>query len=160
MTGRHRRRGTHAQIPQQRRPRPVGIVDARTRVEHLVPADVLTPPRLSYLAKCGIEVLAASMTDPGQRRCQECAVSPVGDLTSGRPLVKQSPPKVPGGRLAPPDVQRLASEVAALAELLAEVVQLAGRAAIFPGQWEALAEQAMEYESVRASLLAAQKDTP
>lgn len=49
-------------------------------------------------------------------------------------------------------------EVAALAALLAEVVWLAGRAAIFPGLWEALAEQAMEHESVRAALRAARKD--
>jgi hypothetical protein len=51
----------------------VGIVDARTRVEHLVPDDVLAAPRLNYLARCGAEVLAASMTDPGRGRCRECA---------------------------------------------------------------------------------------
>jgi hypothetical protein len=85
-------------------------------------------------------------------------VRAVSDLASGRPLVEQLPPKAPGGWPAPPDVERLVSEVAALAELLAEVVQLAGRAAIFPGLWEALAEQAMDHESVHAALLAAQGD--
>lgn len=76
MAGRHRRHANavHVQIPQQqRRVRRVGIVDARTHVEHLVPDDVLAAPRLSYLAKCGAEVLAASMTDPGRGRCWECA---------------------------------------------------------------------------------------
>jgi hypothetical protein len=86
------------------------------------------------------------------------AVSLVTDLNSRRSLVEQLPPKAPGGRPAPPPVERLVSEVAALAALLAEVVQLAGRAAIFPGQWEALAEQAMDHDSVRAALLAAQED--
>ena len=73
MTGRHRRHRAQTRIPQQQRPRPVRIVDARTRVEHLVPDDVLASPRLSYLAKCGVEVLAASMTEPGRGRCRECA---------------------------------------------------------------------------------------
>jgi hypothetical protein len=50
--------------------------------------------------------------------------------------------------------------VAALAALLAEVVQPAGRAAIFPGVWEALAEQTRQHESVRAALLAARDDAP
>jgi hypothetical protein len=76
MAGKHRRQSRTAQIQmpvQQQRVRSVGIVDSRTRVEHLVPDDVLAAPRLSYLAKCGAEVLAASMTDPGRGRCRECA---------------------------------------------------------------------------------------
>jgi hypothetical protein len=44
--------------------------------------------------------------------------------------------------------------------LTAEVVQVAGPAAIFRGEWEALADQAMEHHSVRTALLAAQQDTP
>jgi hypothetical protein len=36
--------------------------------------------------------------------------------------------------------------------LLAQVVEMAGRAAIFPDHWEALAELAMEHESARAAL--------
>jgi hypothetical protein len=76
MAGRHRRQSRTAQIripAQHPRVRPVGIVDARTRMEHLVTDDVLAAPRLSYLAKCGAEVLAASMTDPGRGRRRECA---------------------------------------------------------------------------------------
>jgi len=76
VAGRHRRqeRAAQARIPEQRlRVRPVAVVDARTRVEHLVADDVLAEPRLSYPARCGAEVLAASMTDPGRSRCRECA---------------------------------------------------------------------------------------
>lgn len=79
------------------------------------------------------------------------AVILVGNLDSGRPRVERVPPKVPGGRPAPPDVKRLIAEAAALAALLAEVVQLAGRAATFPGYWETLAEHAREHDSVRAA---------
>jgi hypothetical protein len=51
------------------------------------------------------------------------------------------------------------TEVAALAGLLAQVVELAAeRPAIFPAHLETIAEQAMEHESVRAALLTAQKD--
>lgn len=81
-------------------------------------------------------------------------VSGVSDLTSDRPLVEQLPSKAPGSRSAPPDLELLITEVAALAELLAQVAELAGNAAIFPGHWETLAEQAMEHPSVRAALLA------
>jgi hypothetical protein len=78
-------------------------------------------------------------------------VSAVSDLTSGRSLVEQVP-VAPGDRSAPPD--GLATEVAALAGLLAEVVMLAGQSAIFPGRWETVAELAIEHQSVRAALLA------
>jgi hypothetical protein len=75
----------------------------------------------------------------------------MSDLNSGRPLVERSPSEAPGGRSAPPD-GGLAVEVAALAALLAEVVQLAGKRAIFPSQWELIAELALERDSVRAAL--------
>ena len=91
------------------------------------------------------------------------AVSLLGDLNAGRLLIEQLPPKAPGSRPAPSAADcsvDLTMEVTALAALLAEVVQLAGRAAMFPGQWEALAEQAMEHQSVRAALLAAQEHAP
>jgi len=39
-----------------------------------------------------------------------------------------------------------------MAELLAEVVELAGDRAVFPGRWEQIAERAMEYSSVRRAL--------
>jgi hypothetical protein len=60
----------------------------------------------------------------------------------------------------PPDIELLIAEMAALAGLLAQVVQLARTAAIFPSRWEALAEQAMEHPSVCAAVLAAQWDAP
>lgn len=46
-----------------------------------------------------------------------------------------------------------------LAELLTQVVQMARHAAIFPGHWAQIAEQAMEHPSVRAALLAAEADS-
>jgi hypothetical protein len=73
--------------------------------------------------------------------------------TSGRSPVEQPPSKAPGGRPAPPD--DLAQEVAELAALLADVVTLAERRAMFPGRWEQIAELAMEFSSVRAALAAA-----
>ena len=91
---------------------------------------------------------------PGMR-----VMSLVGDLSSGRPLVEQLPPQAPSGRSATPDAG-LATEVTVLAALLAEVVRFAGRAGIFPGEWEALADHAMEHNSVRTALLAAQEDAP
>jgi hypothetical protein len=81
-------------------------------------------------------------------------MSPVSDPTSDRPLVEQPPSKAPRSRSAPPDVEPLITEVAALAGLLAQVVELAGKAAIFPGHRETLAKQAMEHPSLRAALLA------
>lgn len=79
-------------------------------------------------------------------------VRPVSNLTSDRSLVKQAP-MAPGGRSTSPDAG-LATEVAALAGLLAEVVMLAGQGAIFPSRWETVAELAIEHQSVRAALLA------
>jgi hypothetical protein len=74
MAGRHSKRpGLHVRIPEQSFSRPVGIVDSHTRVEHVVAGDVVAPHRLSYLAKCGAEILAASLTDPGRARCAQCA---------------------------------------------------------------------------------------
>lgn len=76
MAGRHsKRRGAHAQVPEQRGPRPLGITDAQTHLEHLVTDESLAAHRHSgrFLALCGIEVLAASLTDPGRGRRRECA---------------------------------------------------------------------------------------
>jgi hypothetical protein len=53
----------------------------------------------------------------------------------------------------------LATEVAALAALLAEVVQLADTSALFPSRWALLAELALEHGSVRAALQA-DRSTP
>jgi len=65
--------------------------------------------------------------------------------------VEQLPPSAPGGRSVPLGTN-LATEVAALAELLAQVVHLTWQRAIFPGQWEQVAELALEHASVRAAL--------
>lgn len=77
MAGRHSRRTGHVrvQIPAARGPRLVGVTDARTHVEHLVSHESAMAHRQSgrYRALCGIEVVAASLTDPGRGRCQECA---------------------------------------------------------------------------------------
>ena len=68
-------------------------------------------------------------------------MSSVNDLTSGRPRVEQSLSLSPGGQPVPPDADP-ATEVAALAALLAEVVELAGQRAVFPSRWELIAELA------------------
>lgn len=84
MAGRHSKRAAHAQVPEQRRPHPagvtdaMGITDAQTRVEHLVTDASASEHRHAgrYLALCGIEVVAASLTERerGQRRpCHEQA---------------------------------------------------------------------------------------
>jgi hypothetical protein len=78
-------------------------------------------------------------------------VSPVIDLDSGRPLVERFPSEAPGGRSAPPDAD-FAMEIQALVSLLAEVVTLATKRAIFPGQWVLIAELALEHESMRVAL--------
>lgn len=70
------------------------------------------------------------------------------DETSGRPPVEPPPSQAPGGRPAP------AGEVAALAALLADVVELAGQRAVYPGRWAQVAELALEHPSVRAALAA------
>lgn len=72
---------------------------------------------------------------------------------SDRPLVERHSSDAPGGRSAPPDAD-LAAEVATLADLLAEVVRLAGDSAWFPSRWAQVAELALEHESVRAALRA------
>ncbi|MGH3692733.1 MAG: hypothetical protein ACRES5_06035 [Pseudomonas sp.] len=78
-------------------------------------------------------------------------MSAVSDLNSDRPLVERFPSEPPGGRSAPPDAD-LTMEIQALAGLLAEVVTLAAKRAIFPRQWALIAELALEHESVRAAL--------
>ena len=59
--GKHRRQAGHAGIPGQRGQCPVGIIDARTHVEHLVSDEsaIAHRHRGHYLALCGVTVLAA-----------------------------------------------------------------------------------------------------
>jgi hypothetical protein len=85
----------------------------------------------------------------------------VSALIPDRPLVEPAPSNAPSGQSAPGDVDP-ATEVGALAALLAEVVQLAGTSALFPSRWALLAELALEHDSVRAALQAQQtgRSTP
>lgn len=79
MAGRHRRQAAHVQIPEQRRPRPLGITDAQTHVQHLVSDESAWAHRHSgnYLALCGEHVLAASLMAARERsRCRVCEEAP------------------------------------------------------------------------------------
>ena len=78
-------------------------------------------------------------------------------LPPDRPLVAPRS-QGPGHRSAPSEADP-ATEVATLAALLAEVVELAGTSAMFPSRWAQLAELALEHDSVRAALEANQTDT-
>ena len=78
---------------------------------------------------------------------------PIPDRPPIEPL-SQAP-----GRWSAPDDIDLATEIAALAALLAEVVQLADASALFPSRWAQLAELALEHDSVRAALEAEQTGT-
>lgn len=73
---------------------------------------------------------------------------PIPDRPPIEPL-SQAP-----GRWSAPDDIDLATEVAALAALLGEVVQLAGTSALFPSCSAQLVELALEHASVRAALRA------
>lgn len=109
------------------------------RLEHRVTDEAIAAGHGSrrYLAVCGQVFVAAPLAAPPGRPCPVCATM----------LVQANRPAV-----MPQRRQGL------LRRLLADVVQLAGRAAVFPAQWEALAEQAVDHESVRAALLAARQD--
>src|SRR4051794_35599464 len=80
-------------------------------------------------------------------------VHPVNLTTPDRSLAEPAPSDAPGGRSAPGDVG-LATEVAALAALLAEVVQLADTTALSPSGRAKLAELALEHDCVRAAMKA------
>lgn len=74
--GRHsKRRNVPARMPVQGAGRAFGMIDARTRVEHVVLEESAAAHRQTgcYLAQCGVEVMAASLTEPGRGRCPECA---------------------------------------------------------------------------------------
>ncbi|HET9254082.1 MAG TPA: hypothetical protein VFO16_02625 [Pseudonocardiaceae bacterium] len=61
-------------VPERRGPRPIGITDATTRVEHLMTDAMAAEHRHTgrYPALCGADVLAASLTDPGIGQCRHC----------------------------------------------------------------------------------------
>ncbi|MGH3695874.1 MAG: hypothetical protein ACRDRX_18105 [Pseudonocardiaceae bacterium] len=74
----HRPRWRHpptpAAIPAQRRAG-IEVVDALTKLAHLVSADELAAGwvRGDYHARCGARFQAASLVEPGRGRCQGCA---------------------------------------------------------------------------------------
>ena len=75
MAGRHSKRaGAQVGIPGQRKMRPLGVIEARTHVEHLVSEQSAAAHRHAgcYVAHCGAMVLAASLTEPGRGHCAEC----------------------------------------------------------------------------------------
>lgn len=92
--------------------------------------------------------MSGAVTGAGPERLVPGSV----ELIADRPRDERRPSEAPGGRSVPPD--DLAGEVEALAALLAEVVELAGDRAVFPGRWAQVAELAMGHESVRRAMLA------
>lgn len=73
--GKHRR-STHPALRTTRRRRYVGVVDARTLVEHLLTDDALSAgrrPQGRYIALCGVTVLPANLTVGERDRCRSCA---------------------------------------------------------------------------------------
>ncbi|HET9254841.1 MAG TPA: hypothetical protein VFO16_06515 [Pseudonocardiaceae bacterium] len=74
MTGRHRRQRAHARVPERRLPG-IEVVDAVTKLAHQVSPEKLAAGRAegSYQGFCGAYFPAASMAEPGQGPCEECA---------------------------------------------------------------------------------------
>jgi len=75
MSRRHsKRRGVQVGLAGQRGRRSLGVIDARTYVEHLVSEQSAAAHRHAgcYVAHCGATVLAASLTEPGRGQCPEC----------------------------------------------------------------------------------------
>jgi len=68
------RRSRKPADPKPRRPG-IEVVDGLTRITHQVTSDELLAGRLggNYQALCGARLLSASLTEPGHRRCAECA---------------------------------------------------------------------------------------
>lgn len=80
MTGKHRLKGPSVQ--RTSRHRAVEVVDARTLTAHFLTLDALAAGRLpkgSYIARCGQDVLPASLAEPGRNRCLSCVPIPVSD---------------------------------------------------------------------------------
>jgi hypothetical protein len=73
------------------------------------------------------------------------------ELNSGRPPTETFPSPTAGGRGRVPG-DDFAGEIEALAALLAEVVELSGNRAMYPGRLDMIAELARGHESVRRAL--------
>jgi hypothetical protein len=71
---RWRRSPAPAVIPVPRLPW-IDLVDARTKLAHLVSPDELAAghQRGNYQARCGARFRAASLVEPGRGRCRGCA---------------------------------------------------------------------------------------
>jgi hypothetical protein len=79
MTGRHRLKDRRVQAQRPSRHRAVEVVDARTLTAHFLTVDALAAGRLPkgrYIARCGQDVLPASLTEPGASRCLSCVPIP------------------------------------------------------------------------------------
>lgn len=88
----------------------------------------------------------------GSMICPACAqIRAAHELIPDRPRAERRPSETPRGRSVPAPGDP-ATEVEALAALLAEVVELAGDRAVFPSRWAEVAELAMAHESVRRAL--------
>jgi hypothetical protein len=77
MTGKHSLKGRRVQRTSRRRA--VEVVDARTLTAHFLTMDALDAgrrPKGRYIALCGQDVLPASLTEPGSRRCPSCVSIP------------------------------------------------------------------------------------
>jgi hypothetical protein len=61
-------------MPSGHQHRLTGMVDAETSVEHLITDESAVAHRHAgrYLAVCGAQVLAASLTAPQRSRCPAC----------------------------------------------------------------------------------------
>jgi hypothetical protein len=77
MTGKHRLKSRRTE--HTARHRAIELVDARTLTAHFLTMDALTAGRLPkgrYIARCGQDVLPASLTEPGRNRCLSCVPIP------------------------------------------------------------------------------------
>ncbi|MGH3888954.1 MAG: hypothetical protein ACRDSZ_20760 [Pseudonocardiaceae bacterium] len=91
MAGKHRSIGAlrswlladrQAQQATTARPAAIEMVDARTLATHLVTDEAVAAGRRGkgrYFALRGVEVLAASLTEPGRGRCPSCRSIRGGD---------------------------------------------------------------------------------
>ena len=77
MAGKHRLRDRRMQ--RTTRHRAIEVVDARTLTAHFLTMDALAAGRLPqgrYIARCGHDVLPASLTEAGRSRCPSCVSIP------------------------------------------------------------------------------------
>jgi hypothetical protein len=71
MMAKHRRLGRGR--PTLRRRCVIDMVDVRTLLTHLMTPDAAAAGRRGrYVALCGADVIPASLTEPGQGRCEPC----------------------------------------------------------------------------------------